>query len=79
MVGLSPKVSGMGARKPHHTRLLSKIQSLPPDKAAEVEDFIDFLHQRERERQLQTAMSRASEPSFAELWDNPHDAAYDEL
>jgi hypothetical protein len=69
----------MAVRKPHHSRLLSKIQSLPPDKAAEVEDFIDFLHQRERERQLQEAVSRASEPSFAELWDNPDDAAYDEL
>jgi hypothetical protein len=69
----------MATRKPREERLLSKIRSLPPKKAAEVEDFVDFLHHQERERELRQATSRASEPSFREAWDNPDDAAYDAL
>ena len=60
-------------------RLLDKIRSLPPEKAAEVEDFIDFLNQREVERRLAQAISKQSEPSFARIWDNPEDADYDRL
>lgn len=29
--------------------LLDKLQSLPPERIAEVEDFIDFLRQRDAE------------------------------
>lgn len=60
-------------------KLLEKIKRLPPDKAAEVEDFIDFLHQREGEREVVSAISRVSEDSFAKVWDNEDDAAYDRL
>lgn len=59
-------------------RLLEKIESLPPERVAEVEDFVDFLHERE-ERRLVQAAARASEPAFAKVWDNPDDAAYDKL
>ena len=59
-------------------RLLEKIECLPPERIAEVEDFVDFLRERE-ERQLVQAAARASEPAFAKVWDNPDDAAYDEL
>ena len=69
----------MATRKPHDQRLLSKIRSLPPERLAEVEDFVDFLHQRERERELRQAATRAAEPSFREAWDNPDDGAYDAL
>ena len=69
----------MATRKPRDQRLLSKIRSLPPDKAAEVEDFVDFLHARERERELRQAATQASQPSFREAWDSPDDAAYDAL
>lgn len=58
--------------------LLEKIESLPPARIAEVEDFVDFLRERE-ERQLVRAATRASEPAFAQVWDNADDAAYDEL
>jgi len=58
-------------------RLLEKIKRLPPDKAAEVEDFVDFLSQRESE--LTRAASRISEDAFDRVWDNPEGAAYDEL
>ena len=60
-------------------KLLDKIRSLPPEKAAEVEDFIDFLSQRESDRELARAASRISEDAFAKVWDNEDDADYDQL
>jgi len=73
------KVKGMATRNPRDQRLLSKIRSLPPDRAAEVEDFVDFLHQREREQELRRAVMKAAEPAFLAVWDNPDDADYDAL
>lgn len=58
--------------------LIRKIRRLPPDKLAEVEDFVDFLEQREDGRLTQAA-SKLSEKSFSKVWDNPDDAAYDQL
>lgn len=60
-------------------RLLEKIESLPADRVAEVEDFVDFLRQRELDRQLVRSAGEISEPSFHDVWDNADDAAYDEL
>ncbi len=59
--------------------LVKKIQSLSPEKAAEVEDFVDFLRLREEESRLTLAAMKLSEVVFAEVWDNPEDAVYDEL
>jgi hypothetical protein len=59
--------------------LLQKIRALPPQRVAEIEDFIDFLHQRETDRRLVDAAAKLSEPSFQEVWDNPDDAVYDDL
>jgi hypothetical protein len=59
--------------------LISKIKTLPPQRIAEVEDFIDFLRTREDEQRLAQAAAKASEPSFAEVWDNDEDAAYDRM
>ena len=58
--------------------LIEKIKELPPDKIAEVVDFVDFLAHRD-ERALVQAASRTSEPAFAKVWDNPNDAEYDNL
>jgi hypothetical protein len=58
--------------------LIEKINALPPDKIAEVVDFIDFLAYRD-DRLLVKAASSISEPVFAEVWDNPEDAEYDNL
>ncbi len=69
----------MATRKPSNDDLLAKIRSLPPEKAAEVEDFVDFLCQREEERRLARAAANLSEPAFARVWDNPDDADYDRL
>jgi len=59
--------------------LLEKIRNLPPDKAAEVEDFVDFLRQRDQDHKLTRAATKLSEDSFRRIWDNPDDADYDRL
>ena len=59
--------------------LLEKIKQLPPQRMAEVEDFVDFLRARDSEQRLTSAAAKASEPSFAAVWDNDDDAVYDRL
>ena len=58
--------------------LVEKIKQLPPQRIAEVEDFVDFLAQREERKLVQSAM-KLSENSFRKVWDNEEDAVYDEL
>ncbi len=57
--------------------LLEKIRSLPPDKLSEVEDFVDFL--RQRDRGLARGATKLSEDAFRRVWDNPDDADYDRV
>ena len=59
--------------------LLAKLQQLPPQRLAEVEDFIDFLRTREDDHALANMAAKAAEPTFAMVWDNDEDAAYDRL
>lgn len=71
--------------------LIEKIATLPPQRLAEVEDFVDFLRAREagketerdsrdsRDSRLAAQSARVSEPAFARVWDNDEDAAYDRL
>ncbi|MBA3442580.1 MAG: DUF2281 domain-containing protein [Pyrinomonadaceae bacterium] len=59
-------------------KLVEKLKQLPPERVAEVEDFIDFLTQRDERRLTQAAM-QMSEHSFRRVWDNEEDAVYDEL
>ena len=59
--------------------LIEKIKQLPPQRMAEVEDFVDFLRARDDEQRLTHAAGKASEVSFAEVWDNDEDAAYDRM
>lgn len=59
--------------------LIEKIRQLPPQRLAELEDFVDFLRTREDEQRLTRAATRASETSFAAVWDNDEDAVYDRL
>jgi hypothetical protein len=58
--------------------LIEKIRSLPPEKVAEVEEFVDLLR-TSNERSLTSAASKLSEAAFARVWDNPDDAVYDRL
>ncbi|MBD1919066.1 MULTISPECIES: toxin-antitoxin system, antitoxin component, Xre family protein [Cyanophyceae] len=69
----------MQALSEQERQLLDKIRQFSPLQIAEVEDFVDFLSQRYSDRQLVAASAQASEPSLAQVWDNPEDAAYDDL
>jgi predicted MPP superfamily phosphohydrolase len=59
--------------------LIEKIRQLPPQRLAEVEDFVDFLRTREDEQRLAHAAGKVAEASFVAVWDNDDDAAYDRL
>ena len=59
--------------------LIEKIRVLPPEKLVEVEDFVDFLRQREDDRRLVRSAAKLSEAAFQKVWDNPDDAEYDQL
>jgi hypothetical protein len=66
-------------RRSDEEQLLAKIRRLPPERVAEVEDFVDFLRSRDEERQLTRAASQLSEAAFAQVWESPDDADYDRL
>lgn len=59
--------------------LLEKLRALPPERRAEVEDFIDFLQNREVDHHLVRSAAQVSEPAFAAVWNNPDDTEYDRL
>ena len=59
--------------------LMDKLKTLPPQRRAEVEDFIDFLRSRETDQQLSQRAGALSEAAFKAVWDNPDDADYDRL
>ena len=60
-------------------QLIEKLKALPPERRAEVEDFVDFLQSREGDRRIVEAAAKATEPALRAVWDNAHDAAYDRL
>jgi len=64
---------------PNTQALMARIEALPPERIAEVEDFVAFLAAREQARSITRAAAAASVPAFAAVWDNPDDAAYDAL
>lgn len=59
--------------------LLEKIKQLPQQKQVEVINFIDFLRTRDESQHLVYAAAKIAETSFAAVWDNAEDAAYDKL
>ena len=59
--------------------LIEKIKQLPLQRLAEVADFVDFLRAREDEQRLTQAAAKMAEASFAAVWNNDADAAYDRL
>ncbi len=66
--------------KAHEQAILEKLRSLPPERVAEVESFVDFLAKRQAEEQRLThAANRLAEGPFQRVWDNPDDADYDRL
>ena len=59
--------------------LIDKIKALPSERIDEVEDFVDFIATRAQDRALIRAAASASAPTFASIWNNPGDEAYDAL
>lgn len=64
---------------PKEQSLLQKIRSLPADKIAEIEDFVDFMRFKNEDLQLSRAAAKLSEAAFQRVWNNPEDDAYDNL
>ena len=60
-------------------QVVHKLQTLSQDWMSEDEDFIDFLSQRDTDKQLSQAAIVLSESTLKELWDNSDDAEYDQL
>ena len=59
--------------------LLDKIKQLPLLRVAQLEDFVDFLLERETEQRLARAAAEVSEGSFVRVWNNDDDSAYDRI
>ena len=62
-----------------HPALFEKINALPSDRIAEIEDFVEFLSERERGRALSRIALTASAPTFNRIWSNPDDDIYDNI
>ena len=69
----------MATKRKYVRELIDKLETLPPNRIAEVEDLIDFLKQRDTDQQLTRAATKTAEPSCNKVWDNPDDAVYDAL
>ena len=69
----------MHAQSDRDEALIAKIRDLSDGRAAEVEDFVDFLRARDEQRELVHAATALSEPSLAAVWDNPEDDVYNDL
>lgn len=65
--------------KQNEQAIIEKIKGFPPERVAEVEDFVDFLRVRNDDQRLTHAATKASAPAFSEVWDNLEDADYDRL
>jgi len=63
----------------HIRKLVGKLETLPAERITEVEDFIDFIKQRDQDRKSSRAAAATAERSFDRVWDNPDDAVYDRL
>ena len=59
--------------------IIEKLRALPPNRLAEVEDFVDFLHSRSEAHVLTSTAAKLAESSFSHVWDNESDADYDRL
>jgi hypothetical protein len=70
-------------------RLIAKIRQMSTRHQLQVERFIDSLNNPDGivptvenyqpDSALAQMAAKASEPSFAKIWDNPEDAIYDQL
>ena len=59
--------------------ILAKIRMLPPDKIVEISNFVEFISQKNQDRQLSKAARNMAENTFIKVWDNAEDEVYDQL
>jgi hypothetical protein len=57
-------VRGYAASLNTRATLIEKIDSLPDELIAEIEDFVDFICMQEEARALRRSFTAASEPAF---------------
>ena len=60
-------------------QVFHRLEQLPPERRAEVADFVDFLAQREHKQAETAVIAQLSAPALEKIWDNPDDAEYDTL
>lgn len=66
--------------QPKHIDLINqKLNHLPAKYFSEVENFIDFLQQKDTNQKLRKDFSAMSESSFKGVWDNDEDEIYNNL
>ena len=66
--------------KKEEEKFITLLRRLPIEKVKEVFDFANFLKEKaETERTRIKVAQKLSEKSFAKVWDNDEDAAYDNL
>jgi hypothetical protein len=59
--------------------LIEKINALAQEHLSAVERFVDSIQHLEKDRESVRSFAVASEASFAAVWDNDADAAYDAI
>ena len=64
---------------PNEQSIIEKLRLLPPERIIEVEDFVDFLHARDIERNLVKQAGQTSAAVFNSIWENADDSEYDRL
>ena len=79
VLSCGPDKRDEGSTHAGHPRSYGKIQASPPERIAEVEDFVAFITAREHDRRLTRAASAAHAPAFAAIWNKPDDDAYNVL
>ena len=60
-------------------QLIEKIRQLSPGQVDQLESLIDQIRQQDSDLNWVEWATKISEPAFHSLWDNPEDAAYDDL
>jgi hypothetical protein len=64
---------------PAPSSLIDKINALPSERIAEVEDFVDFLSLKDQDRALVRSARVGGAAVFAAVWENSEDDVYNAL
>ena len=59
--------------------VLQKMRTLSEDQISQLMDFVEFLSQQRRDRQLRQACNEMAKNAFMKVWDNAEDDVYDRI